>query len=70
MIIYTTVPLELVFEGFDQYQPKVEEIEYQGVKLMIEPQGPYQAKIVRLLSPNPHDYLNPKYTPGNMIYFR
>jgi hypothetical protein len=70
MIIYTTIPLELVFEGFDQYQPKFEEIEYQGVKLMIEPQGPYQAKIVRLLSSNPRDYLNPRYSPGNTIYFR
>lgn len=70
MIFYTTVPLEVVFEGFDQFKPQYEEIQFEGVKLLVEPQGSYQAKIVRLLSTNPYDYLNPRFFPGNMIYFR
>ncbi|MDQ0337321.1 hypothetical protein J2S00_000091 [Caldalkalibacillus uzonensis] len=64
------MPLEWVYEGYEQFNPHFEEIDYKGVKMMIEPSGPYQAKIVRLLSANPQDYLNPNYSPGSVIYFR
>ena len=70
MIIYTAMPLEFVYSGFDEFHPQYEEIDYQGVKMVIEPSGPYTGKIVRLLSCNPQDYLNPSYSPGSMIHFR
>lgn len=70
MILYTVVPLEMVLEGMDQFNPRYEEIDWQGIKLVVEPQGSFQAKIVRLVSPNPRDYLNPLLAPGNVIHFR
>ncbi|EGL81924.1 hypothetical protein CathTA2_2580 [Caldalkalibacillus thermarum TA2.A1] len=70
MIIYTSMPLELVYEGYEQFQPRYEEIDYNGVKMVIEPSGPFKAKIVRLISADPQDYLNPNYSPGSMLYFR
>lgn len=70
MIMYTSMPLEWVFEGYDQFNPNYAEIDYNGVKMLIEPSGPFQAKVVRLISGNPQDYLNPKYSPGAVIHFR
>jgi hypothetical protein len=70
MIIYTSMPLELVYSGYEDFHPKYEEIEHNGVSMVIEPSGAYQGKIVRLLSCNPQDYLNPSYYPGSVIHFR
>jgi len=70
MIIYTSMPLELVYEGYNEFNPKYEEIEHQGVKMMIEPFSPYKGRVVRLMSSNPQDYLNPSYSPGSIIHFR
>jgi len=70
MIMYTAMPLELILSGYDDFNPTYEEIEYNGVSMLIEPISPYQGKIVRLLSCNPQDYLHPSYTPGNTIHFR
>lgn len=70
MIIYTSMPLEWVYEGYDSFEPVYEEIVYNGVQMVVEPCGPFEGRIVRLLSPNPQDYLNPSYTPGKMIHFR
>jgi hypothetical protein len=70
MIIYTSMPLELVYEGYENFKPQYEEIEHNGVSMVIEPSGPYQGKIVRLLSCNPQHYLDPSYSPGSMIHFR
>lgn len=70
MIIYTCMPLELVFDGYEQFAPKYEEINYNGVQMVIEPCGSFQGKVVRLISSNPQDYLNPNYSPGAVIHFR
>jgi hypothetical protein len=70
MIIYTAMPLEMVCEGFESYKPLYKEIEYLGIRMQVEPIGPNQAKIVRLLSSNPQDYLYPSLSPGNTILFR
>ncbi|BCU82035.1 hypothetical protein JIR001_18180 [Polycladomyces abyssicola] len=66
MIHYSVMPLELVFED-PANQPKYQETKVNGVHMLIEWTGPSKARIVRLLSPNPQDYLNPKFQPGNQI---
>jgi hypothetical protein len=72
MIIYTTMPLELVFADYEKVEKqKIQEIDMGGgVKMMVEPMGDYQGKIVRIISPNPHDYMNPRFAPGQTISFR
>ncbi len=67
MIIHSIVPIEQIFEGFDQIRDELEEIQMDGLIIQVLPINSRQAKIVRLISPNPHDYLNPKYAPGEMI---
>ncbi|GAB7388311.1 hypothetical protein BSNK01_21480 [Bacillaceae bacterium] len=69
MIVYTAVPLERVFEGIEQMQPMTE-MQVDGLTMLVQHVGKNEMKIVRLISSNPHDYLNPKYAPGQKIYFR
>jgi len=60
--------LELVFEGFDNTKyPEYKEIEYMGVKIMVEEAGFGNKRIVKLLSTKPSDYLKPELAPGCII---
>ncbi|WP_134686262.1 YlzJ-like family protein [Brevibacillus migulae] len=72
MIMYTTMPLELVFENMDQTEKQsIREISMgAGVTMLVEPISSSEGKIVRLISPNPQDYLNPRYAPGQTISFQ
>lgn len=70
MIIYSAMPIELILEGMDSYRPTYSEIQIDGLTMMVEPLTPYSGKVVRLISPNPQDYLNPSYAPGSVIHFR
>ncbi|OPY59812.1 MAG: hypothetical protein A4E55_00001 [Pelotomaculum sp. PtaU1.Bin035] len=68
MILYTPLQLELVLEGFDKTQyPDYKEIEYKGVKMLVEGEGFGRKRIVRLISTNPFDYLRPELSPGSVI---
>lgn len=69
MLLYTAMPLELVLEGIDKtYDFK--EVELGNIKLLVEPIDMNRGRIVRLLSTNPQDYLNPKYTPGTILEYK
>ena len=70
MIHYSVIPMEVIFEGYDSYAPQFVDIDQDGVKMQIEPLSGYQARIVRLYSCNPQDYLNEHYAPGNIISYR
>lgn len=70
MILYTAVSPETVLEGIDTYQPEYIEIKLNGLDVQVEMLNGTQARIVRLLSPNPNDYLNPSYSPGTVIEFQ
>lgn len=71
MILHTVVPLELVLQNFEQMRnQKLREIHLrQGVTMLVEESGPYEGTIVRLISPNPQDYLDPRFAPGQKISF-
>jgi len=69
MIHYAALPLELVFEGFETYRPDLVETRVGGVTMLIERTGPAEGRIVRLISPNPQDFLNPQFAPGTMVRF-
>jgi ABC-type antimicrobial peptide transport system ATPase subunit len=69
MILYTLMPLEVVLDGFDK-PCEYKEVEVNGIKLLIEPLELNRAKIVRMISTDPQDYLNPDYSPGKIIQFK
>jgi hypothetical protein len=70
MILYTPIPLETVFEGMDSLEDDVTEIQMNGLTMQVKMVGPTQAQIVRLICPDPQQYLNPAYAPGSYIQFR
>jgi len=68
MILYTPMQLELVLEGFDKVNyPDYQEVNYNGVPMVVEDAGFGKKKIVKLLSTNPYDYLKKDLFPGSLI---
>lgn len=67
MILYTTVPLEAVFDGVERMEARTFTATVGGVEMELEPFGDRQARIVRLLSPNPQHYLRPELAPGSIV---
>lgn len=67
MIHYTIIPLDVVFEGYDQYNKHYEELSFQGVQLQVERLNGAHVRVERLISSDPEDFLNPLYAPGNVV---
>ncbi|MFC4768850.1 YlzJ-like family protein [Effusibacillus consociatus] len=67
MLYWAAIPLETVMEGFESMTCNWIETEYQGVKMLVEPCGQGCGRVVRLLSPNPYDYLNAAISPGTTV---
>lgn len=70
MIIYSPVPIETIFDGYDQMKLNYKEIQMGHVTMVVEQISNTEGKIVRVISPDPQDYLNPCYQPGTTLSFR
>jgi hypothetical protein len=69
MIIYSIIPLEQIVEGIEKETDDLCEINMNGVQMQVKMINEQQAQIVRLISPNPQDFLNASYAPGSIIQF-
>ncbi|NLG86942.1 MAG: hypothetical protein GX489_06970 [Firmicutes bacterium] len=69
MILYTPMPLEIVLAGSDDFCPAYEEVSIRGRKVLIEKKDSIHASIVRIISSNPFDFLDPALFPGAIITF-
>ncbi len=72
MLLYTIIPPEYIFaeeDDYGQYSSKIEEIEIQknGKSFLVSPTNGGRAKINRIISTNPQDYLNPEWQPGSIM---
>jgi hypothetical protein len=70
MTIHSIMPMEVIFAGLEQQTYNYVEVTVGGISMQVEIVGVNQAKVVRLLSCRPDDYLNPAYTPGTIIYYQ
>jgi hypothetical protein len=70
MTIHSIVPMEIIFAGMEQQTYDYIEMTIGGIMMQVEVVGLNQAKIIRLLSCQPNDYLNPAYMPGTMISYQ
>ncbi|NLM51969.1 MAG: hypothetical protein GX197_03990 [Firmicutes bacterium] len=66
-MLWTIMPLALVMEGSETFKPQYREIRRNNAIIIVEESDPVTAKIVRVISTNPSDYLNPALQPGNII---
>ncbi|WP_261132944.1 YlzJ-like family protein [Bacillus sp. Marseille-Q3570] len=67
MILYTSMPNELVFNTANEDYEKHAMIEMNGVSMMVEHLDGNQCRIVNLLSTDPNHYLNPNFQPGTIL---
>lgn len=69
-MIYSIIPIEEIMrEDEQQWIRPTEEIQMGGILMEVQPLMARQARIVRIFSPNPFDYLNPRMTPGQIIRY-
>ncbi|NLZ28392.1 MAG: hypothetical protein GX887_05445 [Firmicutes bacterium] len=69
MVLYTVYPLETVLEGYAPISPEYLELDYGTGCIIFEPLPPHSGRIVRIISSQPQDYLNPQLQPGAIISF-
>jgi hypothetical protein len=70
MTIYSIMPMETIFAGAESQTFDFIEVTLNGVPMQVKMIGGNQAKIVRLLSCQPNDYLIEAYYPGSIIRFQ
>ncbi|WP_458413845.1 YlzJ-like family protein [Schinkia sp. CFF1] len=70
MIMYTTMPLELIFQENNDAFTKQSIIELDGLSLVVEAISDKECRIVRIMSTNPYDFLNEAYAPGSIIMLK
>ncbi len=69
MILYTPLPLEQVLEGHDKPLNPPVEMMIEGKQFVVEPTGTGEGRIVRLLSTDPADFLDERFSPGGKVVF-
>ena len=69
MILWTPLPLEQVLEESHQASPAIEEVLIEGKRLQVESLDGHRARVVRLLSLDPADYLDPRWQPGQVVSY-
>ncbi|MCL6516224.1 YlzJ-like family protein [Alicyclobacillus sp.] len=64
--LWTIVPPEVLFAASGG-AVETEEIEIGGARMVVTPLGRGQARVERLISPDPQHYLRPDWQPGAVI---
>jgi hypothetical protein len=73
MVLWTVVPEESIFSAENtapELKNKLEEIEYDGCKILAQAKTADEYQIVRIISSNPDNYLNNKLEPGKIIRYK
>jgi hypothetical protein len=70
MILYTSMPHELVFQTPIEDYGKQSIVNFNGVPLLIEQVNGSECRVMRVMSSNPSHYLDQGYQPGTMISMR
>jgi hypothetical protein len=65
LIHWTLLPEELIFNEPENSLP-IHETIVDGVSLLVQQDGD-AFRVVRLLSPDPAHFLDPRFQPGNVI---
>jgi len=69
MVLYTVMPLEVVFDASwsDTRQDNLCESTYLGRSVLVRVSADGTRHVVRLMSSDPSDYLDPRFFPGTML---
>ncbi|WP_394232472.1 YlzJ-like family protein [Niallia oryzisoli] len=67
MILYTTMPQELIFQTEELEYEKQKVIEYEGVPLLVEMNENHDFRILRIMSSDPSHYMDDRFCPGMIL---
>lgn len=72
MLLYTIIPLEIIFDEEDEKHalvesPKEIEIKNGQTSIMCQQLPSGEMRVNRIISTNPQDYLNPHWQPGAIM---
>lgn len=67
MILYTTMPHELVYQTANSEFQKQMVIEYDGIPLLVEMNEEHNVRVIQNMSSNPHHFLDARYSPGTIL---
>lgn len=67
MILYTTIPHELIFQSKEEDFNKQKVVQVNGVSMLVMEHEPMRYQIVRILSSNPKHFLIDSLMPGQII---
>ncbi len=67
MILYTTMPQELVFQTNDTEFNKQMIIEHNGIPMLVERNEENNLRVLQIMSSNPNHYLDERYCPGTIL---
>lgn len=65
-MLYTIMPPEEIWAE-EQEDVELKDVDFQGCMMQIEPVDTATGKVVRILSTDPQDYLNPAFQPGSIV---
>lgn len=69
-MFYTIVPEDQLLEGWEDAVPVSFDVPFHSGLMEVEPIDMFSGKIVRIISSNPQDYLDPQYQPGSLFNWR
>lgn len=67
MILYTTMPLELVYPIAESEFAKRKTVNYEGISLIVEQDEDHAYRVIQVLSTNPAHFLDTRFQPGAKI---
>lgn len=67
MILYTPLSQADIFPSSDDNYAKRQCVSYQGKMLYVEETKKGTFELLQLLSTDPQDFMDSKYTPGNIF---
>ncbi|WJH33305.1 YlzJ-like family protein [Paenibacillus aurantius] len=69
MTIYSIIPETVIFENSENTDYRSTLIKHDGIEMEVRFINQTQARIERIYSGNPNDYLRAEYTPGSLLNF-
>jgi hypothetical protein len=67
-LIYTIMPGHIVVGEYGEPAAEPVEMVLGGRRIILEPGPGGEGRIVRLISTDPYDYLDPRFQPGRYLY--
>lgn len=67
MILYTTMPQELIYQTQESEFEQQQVINYEGIPLLVEMNENHDYRVLRVMSSDPNHYMDDRFCPGMIL---